>query len=271
MGAAKNNAEFGVEVFRLNEIAEALRLAKEKGEPIDAPTKTHPGLTVPGAFEVQRITVDEAVKRGDRHVGWKLGNIAKVMQQAFGLDHPDYGFLLGSSFAYEGSKIALSSFIKPYVELEPAFVLKKTLRGPNVTVADVASAIDYAIPAVEIIDSRVKNWTITLEDTLADNGSTGAIILGGTPRLVTDLDLGNTKGTLYFNDRAITSGTTRNILGNPLAATAWLVNRLAEFDVEFLPGQVIMPGSCLEAMPMDKPGLWECKFEGWGSVVFEVV
>ncbi|KAM0323298.1 hypothetical protein ACHAQA_008890 [Verticillium albo-atrum] len=271
MPATKNTTDFGVEVFRLNEIAEALRNAKEKHTPIDAPTATHPGLTVSGAFEVQKITVDEAVKRGDRLVGYKLGNIAKVMQQAFGLDHPDYGFLLSSSFAYEGSKIALSSFIKPYVELEPAFILKKPLRGPNVTVADVASAIDYAIPAVEIIDSRVKNWTITLEDTLADNGSTGAILLGGAPRQITDLDLGNIKGTLFFNGTEITSGTTRNILGNPLAATAWLVNRLAEWDIEFLPGQVIMPGSCLEAMPMDKPGKWECVFEGWGSVVFDVV
>lgn len=267
---AASKPEYGVEVFRLNEIAEALRIAREKHDPIDAPTQTHPGLSVEGAFEVQRITVEEATKKGDRHVGYKLGNIAKVMQEAFGLDHPDYGFLLASSFAYEGSKISLKSFIKPYVELEPAFVLKKPLRGPNATVADVASAIDYAIPAVEIIDSRVKNWTITLEDTLADNGSTGAIILGGATRNITDLDLGNIKGTLLFNGTQIMTGNTRNILGNPLAATAWLVNRLAAFNVEFRPGQVIMPGSCLQAMPMDKPGRWECVFEGWGSVVFDV-
>lgn len=266
-----SKARFGVERSQLHEIADALRNARANQAPIDAPSTTYPGLTVAGAFEIQRITVDKGTKNGDRHVGYKLGNIAKVMQVAFGLEHPDYGFLLASSFSYEGSKLALSSFIKPYVELEPAFVLKKGLRGPNVTVADVASAIDYAIPAVEIIDSRVKNWTITLEDTLADNGSTGAIILGGTPRNITDLDLGNTKGTIYFNGTEVMTGTTRNILGNPLAATAWLVNRLAEFDVEFLPGQVIMPGSCLEAVRMDQPGRWDCCFEGWGSVVFNVV
>ncbi|KAL3958326.1 hypothetical protein ACCO45_006488 [Purpureocillium lilacinum] len=208
------------------------------------PRKRTPLLTADGAFEVQKITAENAVNSGDRHVGYKLGNIAKVMQAAFGLDHPDYGFLLGSFFLHEGQKVSLSKFIKPYVELEPAFVLKGHLKGPNVTIADVVRAIDFAIPAIEIIDSRVKNWEISLEDTLADNGS---------------------QGTLKFNGTEVMTGNTQNILGNPLAATAWLVNRLAQYDVEFLPGHVIMPGSCLQAMPMDKPGRWTCSFEGWGA------
>ncbi|EGX97143.1 TodF product hydratase, putative [Cordyceps militaris CM01] len=255
----------------LHDIAAALAKARITQTPIDPPKTTYPALTADGAFEIQRITVQNAVKGGDRHVGYKLGNIAKVMQAAFGLDHPDYGFLLGSLFLHEGEKISLSKFIKPYVELEPAFVLKGPLKGPNATVADVVRAIDFAIPAIEIIDSRVKNWAIGLEDTLADNGSQGGIILGGTPRRITDLDLHNTKGVLRFNGTKIIAGNTQNILGNPLAATAWLVNSLAAYDVEFLPGQVIMPGSCLQAMPMDRPGRWSCSFEGWGSIEFDVV
>ncbi|KAH7175315.1 putative TodF product hydratase [Dactylonectria macrodidyma] len=255
----------------LKEIAAALEKARISQTPIDPPKKTYPALTADGAFEVQRITVQNAVKSGDRHVGYKLGNIAKVMQAASGLNHPDYGFLLGSFFLHEGQKISLSKFIKPYVELEPAFVLKGHLKGPNVTIADVVRAIDFAIPAIEIIDSRVKDWAIGLEDTLADNGSQGGIILGGTPRQITDLNLHNTKGVLKFNGTEIMAGNTQNILGNPLAATAWLVNRLAEYDVEFLPGQVIMPGSCLQAMPMDQPGRWSCSFEGWGTIEFDVV
>ncbi|KAL7621985.1 hypothetical protein AAE478_007486 [Parahypoxylon ruwenzoriense] len=256
----------------LNEIADALRTARINRAPISPPSKIYPSLDVKGAFEIQRITVQNAIKKdGDRQVGYKLGNIAKVMQDAFGLDQPDYGFLLASLFVYEGTKLSLDKFIAPYVELEPAFVLKGRLRGPNVTVADVINAIDYAIPAVEIIDSRVQNWAIGLEDTLADNGSTGAVILGGTPQRLTDLNLSNTKGILQFNGREIMTGNTGNILGNPLSATAWLVNKLAEFDVEFLPGQVILPGSCLQAMPMKEEGHWSCTFEGWGGVEFDVV
>jgi 2-keto-4-pentenoate hydratase len=210
-------------------------------------------------------------KHGDRLVGYKLGNIAKAMQDAFGLDKPDYGFLTASSFAYEGKFIRLDQFIKPFVELEAAFVLKAPLKGPNVTVADVISAIDYAIPAIEIIDSRVKDWAISLPDTLADNGSTGAVIIGGTPRRLTDLSLSNTRGFLCFNGHEVMEGNTKNVLGNPLSAVAWLVNRLAEYNVEFLPGQLILPGSCLEAIPMTEPGHWSGTFEGFGTIEFDVV
>ncbi|CAG7922742.1 unnamed protein product [Penicillium olsonii] len=257
--------------FDLSDVAAALRTARAEATPIDPPTKTWPSLDADGGFKVQEINSEYAVKNGDRLVGYKLGNIAKVMQAAFGLDHPDYGFLHASSFMYEGTAIPRSKFIKPYVELEPAFVLRSSLKGPNITVADVINAIDYAIPAIEIIDSRVKNWAIDLPDTLADNGSTGAIILGGTPRKLTDLTLSNTRGSLKFNGEEVMTGNTKNVLGNPLAAVAWLVNRLAEYDIEFKAGQVIMPGSCLEAVPMEKLGHWSCTFEGWGTIEFEVV
>lgn len=254
----------------LREISEALRKARINRTPIAPPIQTWPTLTEDGAFEVQRITVENAIQRdGDRLVGYKLGNIAKVMQDAFGLDHPDYGFLLGSLFHLEGTKVNLDKFIKPYVELEPAFVLKSGLKAP-VTVADVINAIDYAIPAIEIIDSRVQNWNIGLQDTLADNGSTGAVILGGQPRRVTDLDLSNINGVLYHNGTKIMSGNTKNILGNPLNALTWLVNRLGEFGVEFKAGQVVLPGSCLQAMPMEV-GKWVCRYEGWGTIEFDVV
>ncbi|KAL0935940.1 2-oxopent-4-enoate hydratase [Colletotrichum truncatum] len=214
--------------------------------------------------------VCDVSKHGDRLVGYKLGNIAKVMQDAFGLDQPDYGFLLGSTFVYEGTTLSLKDYIKPYVELEPAFVLKGPLKGPNVTVADVINAIDYAIPAIEIIDSRVKNWAIDLPDTLADNGSTAAVILGGTPRRLTELNLSNTRGVLRFNDQEVMTGNTRNILGNPISAVAWLVNKLSKYDVEFSAGQVILPGSCLQAVPMQQTGHWSCTFEGFGTIEFDV-
>ncbi|KAL3448272.1 hypothetical protein BJX65DRAFT_295163 [Aspergillus insuetus] len=257
--------------INLEEIASTLRTARTEAKPIDAPTKTWPGLNADDAFKIQQINSTHAVKHGDRLVGYKLGNIAKVMQSAFGLDHPDYGFLHSSLFAYEGTSIRRDKFIKPFVELEVGFVLKAPLKGPNVTVADVISAIDYAVPAIEIIDSRVKEWAIDLPDTLADNGSTGAVILGGLPRRLTELTLSNMRGVLKFNGQEVMAGNTRNVLGNPISAVAWLVNRLADYDIEFLPGQFILPGSCLEAVPMEEKGVWECTFEGFGTVEFEVV
>lgn len=256
----------------LDEIAEVLRNARINHTPIPPPTENYPSLNVETAFEVQRITAQKAITQdGDRLVGYKLGNIAKVMQDAFGVDSPDYGFLLACLFRYEGTKIPLKDFIKPHIELEPAFVLKGPLKGPNVTVVDVINAVDYCLPAVEIIDSRVKDWNIGHADTLADNGSTGAVILGGTPRRLTELDLSNMRGVLKFNGQEVIEGNTRNILGNPLAATAWLANRLAAYDIQFEPGQVIMPGSCLRALPMEEAGHWSCSFDGFGTVEFELI
>ena len=256
----------------LQEIALTLRTARTNRQPIDAPIKTWPNLDPDSAFEIQRIAANHATTNAnDRIVGYKLGNIAKVMQDAFGLDHPDYGFLLASTFVYEGTSISREQYIKPYVELEPAFVLRGGLRGPNVTVADVINAVDYALPAIEIIDSRVKNWEIGLADTLADNGSTGSVILGGTPRTLTQLDLRDTRGTLRLNDREVMAGNTSNVLGNPLSAVTWLVNRLAGYGIGLEPGQVIMPGSCLQAVPMEQAGHWSCTFEGWGTIEFDVV
>lgn len=255
----------------IREVADSLRNARISKTPVAAPSEKYPKITVKEAWEIGKVNVETAVKNGDRMVGYKLGNIAKVMQEAFGVDEPDYGYLMASSFLYEGQKLPLSNFIQPFVELEPAFVLKGSLKGPNITPADVISAIDYAVPAIEIIDSRVKNWTITLEDTLADSGSNGGVILGGSPRRITDLDLGNMKGYLKFNGVEVMSGTTRNILGNPYAAVAWLINRLAEFDIGFEPGQVILPGSCLRAMPMEEKGRWSCTYEGWGTIEFDLV
>ena len=254
----------------LEDIAGTLRTARANGQPISAPTETWPFLEADTAFEVQKINVAHSVAGGDRLVGYKLGNIAKVMQDAFGLDQPDYGHLLASSFAFEGTTLDLGSFIEPFVELEPAFILGKPLGGKNTTIADVINAIDYAVPAIEIIDSRVKNWAIGLADTLADNGSTGAIILGGTPRRITELNLRDTRGVLTFNNREVITGTTGNVLGNPLAAVAWLVNRLADYDVQFEAGQVILPGSCLQAVPMKEAGRWSGTFKGWGTVEFDV-
>ncbi|KAL4968833.1 2-keto-4-pentenoate hydratase [Aspergillus stella-maris] len=193
------------------------------------------------------------------------------MQTYFGLDHPGYGFLHASLFLYEGTSIRRDKFIKPFVGLEPAFALKSNLKGSNITVPDVINAIDYAIPTIEIIDSRVKNWAIDLPDTLAAYGSTGAVILRGTPRKLTDLTLSNTRGSLKFNGEKVMSGNTRNVLGNPLAAVAWLVNRLAGYNVEFIAGQVIMSGSCLEAVPLEQTGRWPCTFEGWGTIEFDIV
>ena len=182
-------------------------------------------------------------------VGYKLGNIAKVMQDAFGLDQPDYGYLLASIFAYEGTTLEREHYIEPFVELEPAFVLKHSLRGPNVTVADVINAIDYAVPAIEIIDSRVQDWAIDLPDTLADNG----IHRRGHPRRNSPAHH-RSHPARHARLPALQRprGHRRKHQEHPrqpLAAVAWLCNRLAAYDVEFQPARSSSPAAACRQCP----------------------
>jgi 2-keto-4-pentenoate hydratase len=254
----------------IDQIAETLRSARLNRAPIEAPSAKWPELDVATAIAVQRRNVDHQVASDDRVVGYKLGNIAQAMQSKFGLNQPDYGHLLASTFAYEGGPIARGDFIEPFVELEPAFILGRALRGPNVTVADVIAAVDHVVPAIEIIDSRVVNWDITLPDTLADNGSTGAVIIGGSPRPVANLPLQDMRGSVSHHGVEVASGSTKAILGNPLSAVAFVCNTLAEYGIEFADGDLILAGSCLAAVPMEQEGRWSGHFDGWGSIEFDV-
>ncbi|MBC3190385.1 fumarylacetoacetate hydrolase family protein [Pseudonocardia sp. C8] len=252
------------------EIAASLRAARAEVRSITAPSKEWDGLDVESAIEIQKENVAHAVAAGDRVVGYKLGNIAEAMQSAFGLNRPDYGHLLAGTFRYERTTVDRTDYVAPYVELEPAFVLGRDLQGPNVTVADVITAVDHCLPAIEIIDSRCENWEITLPDTLADNGSTGSVILGGRPRRLDQLAVDELEGTVLSDGVEVARGSTSAILGNPLSAVAFVCNTLSGYGIGFHAGDVVLAGSCLAAVPMEKAGQWAGHFAGWGSVEFEV-
>ncbi|MBE2998677.1 2-hydroxypenta-2,4-dienoate hydratase [Nocardiopsis sp. HNM0947] len=218
---------------RISNAAAELARARRDVRALPPLTKGWTGLDADTAFRIQQQGVADRVAAGDRVVGYKLGNIAKAMQDAFGLDRPDYGHLLAGTFVPEGLAVDRRNHVEPFVELEPAFVLKEGLSGPSTTAADVISATAYVLPAIEIIDSRFENWDIDLPDTLADNGSTGAVVLGGAPRRLEDVDLRDMHGQVTHDGEVLSEGSTREILGNPVSAIAWLADRLAPLGVEF--------------------------------------
>lgn len=144
-------------------------------------TDIHPDMTLDEAYAVQLHQVRHWVGEGRRIRGHKVGLTSAVMQRQLGVDQPDYGHLTDDMFYLESLPIPVDRFISPKVEPEIAFVLKKPLTGPGVTAADALSAVDYALPTLEIIDSRIRDWKITLADTIADNASSGGVVLGSTP------------------------------------------------------------------------------------------
>lgn len=254
----------------INHVANLIEHAHQNKKPVDSLiASTDASATKLDALRVAQEVVRRRVQAGDRQVGFKLGNIAKAMQDKFGVDEPDYGPLLASQFYSENLTISETDFIEPFVELEPAFVLKRSLSGPNVNPADVISATDYIVPAIEIIDSRVKDWNIGLLDTIADGGSVGGVVMSAQPRKLSEINLSNMKGEIRYDGKVVATGNTSAIYGNPVSAIAWLVRRISEYGLSLNAGDFILPGSCLAAEKM-VPGVQVTgEFEGWGEINFE--
>ncbi len=253
----------------IDDLAGQLIQAHRDRTPLDFLAPADVRRSIGDAVRVQQEVVRRLVQQGDRVAGYKLGNIAKAMQDKFGVGEPDFGYLLTSQFRFENLPLSPEEFIEPYVELEPAFVLKGELGGAHVTVADVISATDYVLPSLEIIDSRIKDWKIDSFETLADGGSVGAVILGGQPRQLSDVNLANTAGELRVDGEVIARGNTADVYGNPISAIAWLCRRVAEYGVTFNKGDIILPGSCLAAVPLTPGTHVTGSFTGWGEISFE--
>jgi len=253
----------------IDTLAEQLIEARRVRQPLARLLPEGTTGSIQAAMRVQQEIVRRCVQQGDRVIGFKLGNIAKAMQDKFGVNQPDYGYLLDSCLRYENLRLDASEFIQPYVELEPAFVLKRDLGGAHVNVADVVGATDCVLPALEIIDSRIQNWNIGIFETLADCGSNGAVILGAQPRTLREVNLSDMAGDVRFDGEVVATGNTAAIYGNPVSALVWLCRRVAEFGITLKQGQIILPGSCLAAVLL-KPGVHVCgAFAGWGDVAFE--
>lgn len=200
-------------------------------------------LTVKEAYSIQLENINKKLEQGQKIVGKKIGLTSKAMQNLLGVGEPDYGHLLDSMVVENGGRISIEDVLQPKVEAEIAFILKKELRGPNVTTLDVLQATDYVVPALEIVDSRVKDWKIKLADTVADNASSGYYVLGGKPTKIEEIDLELIGMVLTKNGEVVNTGVGAAALGNPASCVAWLANKLSEFDIPLRAGEVILSGA----------------------------
>src|SRR5687768_11609874 len=164
------------------------------------------------------------------------------MQELLGVDEPDFGVLTDEMVVEDGDLIDLGRLVQPRVEAELAFVMAEDLAGPGVTTARALAAIEGALPAVEVVDSRVADWKIKLVDTVADNASSGLIVLGGRMRPVRDLDLRLLGVVVSRHGQMIDSGAGAAALGNPARCVAWLANTLGAFGEGLRAGDVVLPG-----------------------------
>jgi 2-keto-4-pentenoate hydratase len=246
--------------------ADALWRAWQDNEAIDPLTDTWPGIDVADAYQIQLTNVHRRLDSGATVRGHKVGLSSVAMQQLLGVHEPDYGHLLDAMFYFEGEGVPTERFLQPRAEIEVAFVLGSPLVGPGVTVADVIRATDFVLPAIEIVDSRVVDWRIRIQDTIADNASCGAVVLGGRPTSLRHVDPALIGAVLVRNGEVVETGCSGAVLGQPATAVAWLANKVAQFGIELAAGDVIMPGACCRMIPVAAGDVVRAEFDGLGPV-----
>ena len=234
--------------------------------PIAQLSESYPDMSIEDAYGIQQRMIARRREPGLRVVGKKIGLTSKVVQKMLGVDQPDFGYLLSDMVCGDTEAVPMSTLIAPKVEGEIAFVLKKTLAGPGITAADVLRATDFVMPCFEIVDSRIRDWKIRIQDTVADNASAAMFVLGGQAVDPRDVDLGLCGMVLEKNGEVAATGAGAAALGSPVNCVAWLANRLGQLGIALEEGEVILSGSLAAMLPAQAGDSFRCTIGGIGSV-----
>ena len=250
----------------VRKIAKGLYAAERERRVLDPLTATHEGIDVASAYRVQLALVELRKAAGEKVVGKKIGLTSLAMQRMLGVDQPDYGHIFDTMVLEDEVRMDTGELIQPKVEPEIAFVMERPLKGPGVTAMQVLAATRFVVPAIEIIDSRVRDWKIKLCDTIADNASSARIVLGNTPRQVHQVDLRLVGMVLEKNGEVAQTGAGAAALGHPANAVAWLANAIGAYGVALEAGEVVMPGAVSAAVDVAKGDHIRVSFDGLGTV-----
>ncbi|MFD4573372.1 2-keto-4-pentenoate hydratase [Streptomyces sp. NPDC058417] len=218
------------------------------------------------AYAVQRLNVRRGVDAGRRVVGRKIGLTSVAVQRQLGVDRPDFGTLFADMGVPDGGEVPGGRLIQPKIEAEVALVLARGLPHPDCTLVDLLRAVDFALPALEIVDSRVTGWDISLVDTVADNASSGLYVLGGAPVPLTGLDLRAVTMTMSRGGEPVSEGTGADCLGSPLNAAVWLAAELAGRGDPLRAGDLVLTGALGPMAPAAPGDTFEAHISGLGRV-----
>jgi 2-keto-4-pentenoate hydratase len=224
------------------------------------------GDTLDNAYCVQQINTARHAQAGARIVGRKIGLTSKAVQAQLGVDQPDFGTLFDWMAYGDGQEIPFALTQQPKVEAEIALVLAHDLPHERHTVSDILYATAYALPAIEVVGSRIRNWDIRLADTVADNASSGLFVLGNRPVKLGDFDIVGCGMAMERRGDQVSVGAGAACLGNPLIAAIWLADTLARFGTPLRAGDIVLTGA-LGPMAAVQPGdVFTASIEGLGSV-----
>ena len=230
-------------------LAARLDEAEKTRQQIGHFSRDYPQMTIEDGYRVQRAWVAGKMAAGRRLIGHKIGLTSRAMQRSSNISEPDYGALLDDMLFAAGGDIPTQRFIEPRVEVELAFILKDELSGPDCTVEAVLAATDWIVPAVEIIDARIRRIdpatgaTRKVFDTIADNAANAGIVLGAKRVRPGAADLKWSPALLWRNGVIEESGVAAAVLGDPALGVAWLANKLAPWGETLKAGEIILSGS----------------------------
>lgn len=248
-------------------VARILREASAQRRPCSPVRDVLAPGDIAGAYGVQEANTRARLAEGHRLVGRKIGLTAKSVQAALGIDQPDYGMLFADMEVPDREEIPAARLLQPRVEGEIAFVLGRDLKQEQPSLGEIIRAVDFALPAIEIVDSRIAGWDIKIVDTIADNASSGLYVLGGTPRSLDGLDLQMCGMTLEKDGEAVSFGTGMACLGHPLQAVRWLAATMVRAGRPLQAGDVVLSGA-LGPMTAVSPGSnVEMRISGIGSAI----
>jgi 2-oxopent-4-enoate/cis-2-oxohex-4-enoate hydratase len=226
--------------------------AARRGRRTMAPlTEREPAITVEHAYRISRRLLSRRVAEGEVPIGKKIGVTSEVVQRMLGVHQPDFGYLTDRMRCEEGAGVPIGSrLIQPRAEGEIAFLLRRDLVGPGVTPADVLAATERVMPCLEIVDSRIHEWRIKIQDTVADNASSGLFVLGQEARPPGGFDFFSCGMVVEKNGRVASTGAGAAALGSPLVCVAWLADTLAGLGVPLLAGEIVLSGSLVPLEPV---------------------
>jgi 2-oxo-hept-3-ene-1,7-dioate hydratase len=243
--------------------------AQERRQAVQLST-TFPDISLEDSYAISTETTNRRVAAGARLIGYKVGLTSKAMQRSSQIDEPDYGHLLDTMMIADGAKVPHDDYCLPRVEVELAFVLGKPLKGPGIGLTDVLRATEYVVPALEIVDARIRDPR-KIVDTVADNGAAAGIVIGGRPVGPTEVDLRWVGGIMYRNAEIEETGVAAGVLGHPALGVAWLANKLGSHGVTLAPGHLVLAGSFTRVVFARKGDTLHGDFGALGGIAVQFV
>ena len=246
--------------------ADRLIDAARTGRPCEPLRTIYPQGDLDAGYEVQRL-VHARTSADRRRVGRKVGLTSPAVQEQMQVDTPDFGVLFADMAYGDSEPIPHGILLQPRVEAEVAFVLGEDLPAHEVTTTEVLHATEFVLAAIEVVDSRIANWDISIFDTVADNASSGLFVTSAAPRSLLDIDdLRSSEMTLTVGGEIVSSGTGGSCLGHPVNAVVWLANVVAARGEPLSAGEIILSGSLGPLVPAEPGTTYEARISGLGSV-----